>query len=135
LTEIFNRKETLDKRRQLRCGAPDAERLLWQKIKGKQLNGCKFRRQFGVGFYVLDFYCPALKLAIEIDGPSHDDQDAQEYDAVRQPMIEALDIRFLRFTNADIYDRLEGVLLSISNAVEELAASTPRQEEEDAPPN
>ena len=131
MTHVFNRKETLEKRRRLRNGAPDAERLLWQKLKGKQLNGCKFRRQFGVGFYILDFYCPTLKLAIEIDGPSHDDQDAHEYDTVRQQKIEALDIRFLRFTNADIYDRLEGVLVSISSVVVELAASTLRQEEEE----
>ena len=135
MTEMFNRKETLEKRRQLRNGAPDAERLLWQKLKGKQLNGCKFRRQFGIGPYVLDFYCPALKLAIEIDGPSHDDQNAQDYDAIRQKVVEALEIRFLRFTNADIYDHLEGVLVSISSVVEELAGSTFLLDRAEDPPN
>ena len=135
MTQVFNQKENLDRRRQLRNGASEAERLLWQKLKGKQLNGCKFRRQVGIGSYILDFYCPALKLAIELDGPSHDDPGAQEYDAIRQRVIEAFNIRFLRFTNADVYNHLEGVLVSISSVIEELIASTPHQEETDDPPN
>ena len=123
MTQIFNQYETLERRRKLRDGAPEAESRLWQQLKGKRVGDYKFRRQFGVGFYILDFYCPALKLAIEIDGPSHDDDDAQEYDAIRQQAIEALGIRFLRFTNADIYDRLEGVLVSISSSIEEKGSS------------
>jgi very-short-patch-repair endonuclease len=120
MTRIFNLNETLEKRRRLRNSASDAEVRLWQRLKGKQMGGCKFRRQFSVGFYILDFYCPALKLAIEIDGPSHDDEDAQQYDTLRQRTIEALNIRFLRFTNADIYHHLEGVLISISGTIGEI---------------
>lgn len=122
MTQLFNQHETLEKRRKLRNNAPEAESRLWQQLKGKRVGGYKFRRQFSVGLYILDFYCPALKLAIEIDGPSHDSEDAQEYDAIRQRAIEALGIRFLRFTNADIYGRLEGVLVTISGLVEGLTS-------------
>jgi very-short-patch-repair endonuclease len=130
MTQIFNLNETLEKRRKLRNSAPEAESRLWQQLKGKRVGGYKFRRRFSVGFYILDFYCPALKLAIEIDGPSHDSEDAQEYDAIRQRAIEALGIRFLRFTNADIYDRLEGVLVCISRVLEEKTSPTPPDEKD-----
>jgi very-short-patch-repair endonuclease len=119
MTQIFNQNEMLEKRRRLRNNAPEAEARLWRRLKGKQIGGYKFRRQFSVGFFILDFYCPTLKLAIEIDGPSHDDEATQEYDAIRQSAIAALGIRFLRFTNADIYDHLEGVLVILSRVVEE----------------
>jgi very-short-patch-repair endonuclease len=123
VTQVFNRNDTLEKRRKRRNGAPEAETRLWQHLKGKKVGGCKFRRQFSVGHYILDFYCPTLKLAIEIDGPSHDDAEAQEYDAIRQRTIEALNIHFLRFTNADVYHHMEGMLITISAVVEERSAS------------
>jgi very-short-patch-repair endonuclease len=66
-----------------------------------------------VGAYVLDFYCPELKLAIEVDGSSHDSEDAQEYDHIRQKTIEAFGIRFLRFTNRQVRYEIEGVLEAI----------------------
>lgn len=88
--------------------------MLWRHLKGKQLGGLKFRRQYSVGAYVLDFYCPECKLALEIDGSSHDAEDAQAYDTARQRYIEALGIRFLRFTNQDVYNNVEGVLTVIA---------------------
>ena len=109
----INLYSELDKRRELRNSAAEAEVRLWQRLKGSQVAGCKFRRQVGVGVYVLDFYCPARKLAIELDGGSHDGDEAQAYDAERQRYIETLNIRFLRFTNSDIYDNLEDVLIAI----------------------
>ena len=118
MTQIFNQIEALEKRRRLRKNSPEAETRLWTYLRGKRMHGYKFRRQVSVGFYILDFYCPALKLAIEIDGSSHEGEDAQEYDAIRQQAIKALGIRFLRFKNADIYDRLEGVITSISSFLE-----------------
>ena len=120
MTQIFNQHKELEKRRQLRNNPAPAEIKLWQAIKGKQVGGYKFRRQYSVGPYVLDFYCPVLKLALEIDGSSHDGDDAQEYDEQRQRYIEALGIRFLRFTNADVHQNLEGVVTRI-------AAETPPQ--------
>jgi len=100
---------------------PKAEVLLWIQLKGKKMQGYKFRRQYGVGPYVLDFYCPELKLAIEIDGDSHFQAGAEEYDRDRQALIEKLGIRFLRFTNSDVYESLNGVLEKVAHAVQRIA--------------
>ena len=77
MTKIFNRNEELEKPRELRNNSTKAESLLWQQLKGKQVAGFKFRRQYSVGKFVLDFYCAERKLAIELDGSSHDGEDAQ----------------------------------------------------------
>lgn len=90
------------------------ETILWNSLKGKRLNGYKFRRQFGVGPFIVDFYCPKLKLAIEIDGESHFENGAEYYDRCRQTYIEKYNIKFLRFTTVDIYRNLEGVIDVIS---------------------
>ena len=99
MTKLYNRTSEKAKRQQLRRNMTKAEFLLWQKLKGKQLEGVKFRSQYGVGQFVVDFYCTELKLAIEIDGESHFQDGAQEYDQERQAFIESVGIRFLRFTN------------------------------------
>ncbi len=92
---------------------PKAEMILWRFLKGKNLNGYKFRRQYSVGAYVLDFYCAKLKLAIELDGDSHFVDGVQEYDKMRQTFIESFGIKFLRFTNYEIYTNIEAVLNEI----------------------
>jgi very-short-patch-repair endonuclease len=95
-----------------------AEIILWSRLKGKQMLGYKFRRQYSVGSYVIDFYCPELKFAIEIDGPTHFEDEAKEYDENRQKFIESFRITFLRFNNMDVYNNLEGVLKSIMEKVQ-----------------
>ena len=92
---------------------PLPEIILWSRLKNKQLGGYKFRRQFGIGRYVVDFYCPALKLAIEIDGDSHFIDNAPQYDNQRQIFIESLGINVLRFTNRDVSHNVTGVLDAI----------------------
>lgn len=84
------------------------------------MNDLKFIRQFGVGPFVLDFYCPKLKLAIEIDGDSHFVERAEEYDKRRQQFIERFSIKFLRFTNGDIYENLDGVIEEIGYVANQL---------------
>ncbi|MBI5634214.1 MAG: endonuclease domain-containing protein [Nitrospirae bacterium] len=113
MTKVFNRVSETDKRRALRNNMPDAEILLWSKLRGKGLNGHKFRRQYSVDRFVMDFYCPQLKLAIEIDGDSHFTVGAEEYDRERQEIIESYSISFLRFTNAEVRGNIEGVVLRI----------------------
>jgi very-short-patch-repair endonuclease len=82
------------------------------------MHGYKFRRQYGIDQYVLDFYCPHLKLAIEIDGDSHFVAGAEEYDQARQEHIEAYGIQFLRFTNSDVYENLCSVSQTIWEKIE-----------------
>jgi very-short-patch-repair endonuclease len=125
MTKLYNRTSEKEKRQQLRRNMTKAEFLLWQKLKRKQLEGVKFRSQYGVGQFVVDFYCTELKLAIEIDGDSHFQDGAQEYDWERQAVIESVGIRFLRFTNDEVYGNLEGVLERIIQKIGELRNHPP----------
>ncbi|MHB8843903.1 MAG: endonuclease domain-containing protein [Nitrospirota bacterium] len=115
MTELFNRTEVKDKRRALRKEMPPAEVILWNVLRGKGLSGRKFRRQYSIGPYIVDFYCPQAKLAIEIDGESHFIEGAEMRDRERQKYIQAKGIQVLRFTNTDVYERLEGVVLQIAS--------------------
>ncbi len=98
----------------LRGNMPEAEVILWSVLKGKAFGGYRFRRQYSVKQFVIDFYCPQFKLAIELDGDSHFIEGAEEYDRQRQILIEAYGITFLRFTNKDVRENLNGVLNKIS---------------------
>ena len=71
MTEIFNQSTEKSIRQELRNSMPTAEVILWTRLRGRQLLGCKFRRQYSVGAYVMDFYSPEVKLGIELDGDSH----------------------------------------------------------------
>jgi very-short-patch-repair endonuclease len=102
----------------LRRNLPKAEVILWSRLKNKELDGYKFRRQYSVGRFVIDFYCPRLKLAIEVDGDSHFSQESEVCDRERQRFIESFKISFLRFTNKDIYENLDGVLATIKTRME-----------------
>jgi len=118
MTLVFNRKKGQKKRRYLRKNMPKSEVLLWVKLKNHQMHGERFLRQYGVDQYILDFYCPRLKLAIEIDGGSHYFPEAEKSDKERQRHIEAYGINFLRFTNTDVCENLDGVCLSIYDEIE-----------------
>jgi very-short-patch-repair endonuclease len=96
---------------------PDAEVILWSKLRRKQMGGHKFRRQYGVGKYSIDFYCPELRLAIEVDGESHFADGAAEKDKERENFIIQFGIRFLRFSNTEVRENLDGVLLQIEDVM------------------
>ena len=114
MTSIFNKTSEKAKRRDLRHNMPSPEIILWPHLQNKGMNGYKFRRQYSIVHYVVDFYCPALKLAIELDGDSHFVSDDEVvYDRERQKSIEGLGIRFLRFTNDEVLDNLDNVLRKI----------------------
>jgi very-short-patch-repair endonuclease len=119
MTLSFNKISEKEKRRSLRKNMPKSEIILWSKLKNKQMQGKRFLRQYSVDQYVLDFYCPELKLAIEVDGDSHFVTGAQEYDRDRQEYIESFGIRFLRFTNTDVTENIDGVCQVIFNKIEE----------------
>ena len=116
VTQRFNRTTETARRRALRATATPAERRLWQEVRNAQL-GVKFRRQYSVDCYVLDFYAPSCKLAVEADGDAHDTRDAEEYDRQRTRHLEAFGIEVLRFTNADILGKPQVVVKVIKEAV------------------
>ena len=113
MTKIYNKKSQTTKRKLLRKKLTPTEIVLWKHLKTKKLNGYKFRRQHGFGRYVVDFYCPDIKLAIEIDGEYHKSLDMAEYDPERQIFIESFGVKFLRFSNEDILQNLPLVLETI----------------------
>jgi very-short-patch-repair endonuclease len=109
----LNKTEQKKRRQYLRKNMTRAEKLLWSKLRSQNLSDLKFRRQYGIGNYVVDFYCPELKLAIEIDGDVHGYIERIETDNRRANYIHSLGIRILRFTNQEIIESMESVLQSI----------------------
>jgi very-short-patch-repair endonuclease len=113
--QIHNRKEMEVYRKQLRNHSTSAEATLWKSLQKRQLEGRKFRRQHSVGYYILDFYCPAEKLAVELDGAGHFTEAGQAYDARRTAYLNDLGIRVVRFENREVFEDLEGVLSKIKD--------------------
>lgn len=97
--------------RQLRNNGTVSEALLWRCLKKKQVLGYDFDRQKPIDRYIVDFYCKKLKLAIEIDGSTHNDKT--EEDRMRQGRLESFGVRFLRFRDGDVKKNLEGVVEEI----------------------
>lgn len=96
-------------RRRLRKSATDAERKLWSILRSRRMAGLKFCRQYGIGPYILDFYCPERRLAVEVDGGQHADVPGQQHDAHRDSYLRELGIRVIRFWNNDVLQNIEGV--------------------------
>ncbi|HEY3323365.1 MAG TPA: DUF559 domain-containing protein [Planctomycetota bacterium] len=109
--------------RRLRRESTPAEKILWGSLRGRRFCSYKFRRQYALERFILDFYCPALKLAVELDGQTH--VGKEEHDAERQQVIESSGIRVLRFWNPDVYEHLDQVLQAIWNECEIRAQSGP----------
>jgi very-short-patch-repair endonuclease len=124
LTQHFNRSTERARRKALRCNAPAAECELWRHLKGKQL-GVKFRRQYSVDVYVVDFYAPRAKLAVELDGDSHFRAAAAVYDQERTTYLKRFGIQVLRFTNLEVFENLQGVLHAVEDALKRRATTSP----------
>ncbi len=95
--------------RELRKNMTDSERFLWAKIRRKQLNGYQFYRQKNIGNYIVDFYCPAAKLIIEIDGGQHYYGQGIEKDKIRDNFLGRLGFKVLRFSVREIFTNIDGV--------------------------
>jgi very-short-patch-repair endonuclease len=122
---IHNRQVLKPRRKELRNNSTAAEKLLWSKLQHSNLGGYKFRRQHSVGAYILDFYCPSERLAIELDGDSHFTDEAIEYDLERTAYLNALNIKVLRFLNTDVYDNLNAVCERILGEIKGGNLTTP----------
>lgn len=111
---LHNRKALKKRRRRLRNNATPAEAELWKMLKGSQLQDRKFRRQHSIGSYIVDFYCPAEHLAVELDGAVHDDPARYDYDDRREVFLRERGIRVVRFENRDVFEDPERVLEAIA---------------------
>ena len=96
--------------RELRKNMTDAERFLWSKLRRKQLNGLIFYRQKNIGNYIVDFYCPAAKLIVELDGGQHYSVEGRAKDVTRDQYLVNLGLNVLRFSDLDVLKNMDGVL-------------------------
>ena len=122
MSRLFNLSAQTERRRELRKSLAPAEALLWTRLRNKQVHGYKFRRQYGIGSYVVDFYCPELKLALEIDGRSHLGEEAADRDLARQAWIEQFGIHFLRFSDTEVLRSIDAVVEYVGMTCQEVAA-------------
>jgi len=113
MSQLINRKSNLALRRRLRSTMTTPEQRLWYYLRDKQL-GVKFRRQHGIGPYVVDFCSPDVKLVIEVDGDSHYTESGMQHDRLRDDFLHRIGMQILRFTNHEIMTQLPAVLATIT---------------------
>lgn len=104
-------RKNIERARRLRGKQTDVEQLLWYKLRSRQIEDCKFRRQHSIGQFIVDFACLEKKLIIELDGSQH--FDATTYDNKRTEYLQSEGFHVLRFWNNDVVNNLDGVLESI----------------------
>jgi len=105
----------VERAHELRKNMTDAERLLWSRLRRRQIHGRRFRRQHPIGPYIADFACTDAKLIIELDGGQH--AARQDEDAARTRWLADSGYRALRFWNNDVLTRTDAVLYAIANAI------------------
>ena len=105
--EIFQRAHSL------RHSLTEAEKILWDQLKNRRLNGLKFRRQHPIRLYIADFYCHEKRLIIELDGGIHNDPSVKEHDENRSAELDRLGITVIRFSNEQVLYIIEKVLKDI----------------------
>jgi len=111
--------------RNLRTNMTDAEQLLWSKLRRKQILGLQFYRQKPIANYIVDFYCAAANLVIELDGSQHFEPDHQASDAERDRALESMGIKVLRFDNRQVLTETDAVMTVIFSAVKQIPPSPP----------
>jgi very-short-patch-repair endonuclease len=109
---LKNPRNTKTLRRELRQNMTEAESALWEKTRGKSL-GVRVKRQYGIGPYILDFYIPKIRLAIEVDGGIHQNPDVKEKDINRDAFLKRNGIDVLRFTNDEVLNEMDKVLSEV----------------------
>lgn len=116
----YTQPELTNLRRKLRREATVPEVMLWHHLRGRRLLGYKFRRQHSIGRFVMDFYCPELRLGIEVDGGQHNNPIIAENDAIRSEWLKHFRVTVIRFNNADVMNNRSGVIERITETITEL---------------
>jgi len=104
--------------RELRQSSTKAEKILWEYLRNRKLDGLKFRRQHPVDKFIADFYCHEKKLVIELDGAVHDDKMNAQYDEARTYELKGSGIKVIRFRNSEVESNISFVLKEIRKATE-----------------
>ena len=103
--------------RDLRNNMTEAEKLLWSKLRNKQILGVQFYRQKPILNFIVDFYCPSANLVIECDGSQHYTNEGLEADRVRDEALAQLGLRVLRFNNGQVLREIDGVVQVIFDEI------------------
>lgn len=117
---LYNNKAFRNRRRELRNNQTSAEKILWSKISKSQISGLRFLRQYSIGPYILDFYCPKIRLDIELDGSVHFQREAKIYDKDRARYLADLDVCEIRFWNDDVLKNTKETLDKLSTKIKKL---------------
>ncbi|MEK7625434.1 MAG: endonuclease domain-containing protein [Patescibacteria group bacterium] len=126
MSKINNLRELKNRRQELRNNMTVPEKILWKWIRNEQL-GHKFRRQHGIGKFAADFYCPELKLVIEVDGRIHGEAAVAEKDKNRDEVMLKSGLKIKRFTANDVNNNLEWVLEDLRKCCGECASAPQRK--------
>jgi very-short-patch-repair endonuclease len=114
---LINIPPLKSRRKELRNSPTPAEALLWRYLQRRQLLGKKFRRQYGIGRYIVDFFCVDCDIAVELDGAPHFGELGEEYEATRTAFLGGLGIEVIRFENSVVFQNTEAVLDTIREAI------------------
>ena len=110
-------RDIQERARLMRQNPTRAEKILWQRLRGKQVGGFHFRRQHPIGRFIVDFYCASARLVVEVDGAVHNEPGHAEYDEDRQRFLQASGLRVLRFSNAQVVGETDAVVEVIAESV------------------
>jgi len=124
MTKHYNKSSQTDKRRKLRQNQTNAEELVWRFLRNRQMLEYKFKRQYSVDHFVIDFYCPELKLAVEIDGGTHNNPEQKKKDIGRQKYLEAFNIKFVRIKDDEFFGNPNKAFNKIERAIKLIRKTT-----------
>ena len=117
MTIHYNKQSEKSNRIRLRKKSTETEKLLWERLRGRKFLGLKFRRQYSIGQFVLDFYCPEKRFAIELYGNIHNRKDVKNHDDNRDGFIADFNIRIIRIKNEMLFYNIDEVLEYIKNQI------------------
>jgi very-short-patch-repair endonuclease len=113
MKHLFNNPDLKYRRRRLRKDQTEAEKMFWSHVRNRQFHGIRFLRQYSIGPYILDLYCPENKTAVELDGGQHNNPKEKVYDTVRSEYLQAQGIIVLRFWDHEVLLDIQGVLAKV----------------------
>jgi very-short-patch-repair endonuclease len=119
------KRNNIERCRKLRREETDAEKKLWNILRNRQLAGVKFRRQFSIGRYILDFYCPEYRFGIEADGGQHYADKGRQRDGLRTKELSKIGVEIIRFSDQEILSNIEGVYEMIQKVIEKRRGNPP----------
>jgi very-short-patch-repair endonuclease len=125
MQQFFNRLDLKERRRELRNNPTHAEREMWCGLRKRRMSGYKFRRQHSIGPFIADFYSPALRLVVEVDGATHEDDEQKRYDARRTEYFRTHSIDEIRFTDSEVFASVDACMERIVKFIQERGRTTP----------